>query len=279
MNPQALHQLREGKADCPSDLQLDRLHAGELGPEAAQQLNAHITGCDTCPSRMQARRSGFDAFAEVDQRVLLAGIRGRLHDDEQAARSPVRGWLRRFGLIVAPICAAAAALAVVALTGRPSSSTGGDPIIEGGGTRLKGGLALHVYRQVEGRTLEGRLPRVRSEEVLSGERFAPGNRLRFAVDLPRSGAVTILGIEADGDLYVVWPDGANAGSGVTRPAGNAQELPGAVSLDSSPGKETLYLVHCPDSSEAPRCTSQGAGSRPLCPKGCSQVPFVIDKEP
>ena len=74
-----------------------------------------------------------------------------------------------------------------------------------------------------------------------------------------------------------WPP--NAGSGVTRPAGNAQELPGAVSLDSSPGKETLYLVHCPDSSEAPRCTSQGAGSRPLCPKGCSQVPFVIDKEP
>ena len=64
MNPQALHQLREGKADCPSDLQLDRLHAGELGTEAAQQLNAHITGCDACPSRMQARRSGFDAFTD-----------------------------------------------------------------------------------------------------------------------------------------------------------------------------------------------------------------------
>jgi hypothetical protein len=276
MNPQALDQLREGKADCPSDLQLDRLHAGELGPEASQQLSAHIKGCDTCPARMQARQSGFDAFSEVDPRVLLAGLRGRLHREEQSERVPLRRWLRRFGLLVAPLAAAAAALGVVAFTGRPSASSGtpagGDPVIESGeasGTRLKGGLALRVYRQAQGR----------SEEVLSGERFAPGDRLRFAVDLPHSGAVTILGIESDGDLYVVWPDGTNAGTGVTRPAGNGQELPGAVSLDSSPGKETLYLVHCPDSSEVPRCTSQGAGSRPMCPRGCSQVPFVIDKAP
>ena len=72
--------------------------------------------------------------------------------------------------------------------------------------------------------------------------------------------------------------GASAGTdaAVARPAGNGQELPGAVSLDSSPGKETLYLVHCPDSSEAPRCTTTGASSRPQCPKGCALIPFVIE---
>ena len=286
MNPQALDQLREGKADCPSDLQLDRLHAGELGAEAARALNEHITGCEACPVRLQARRSGFDAFAEVDPRALLAGIRGRLHSDDQAERAPLRRWLRRFGrygMIAAPLAAAAAALLIANFSGPPA--TGGDPATEATGTRLKGGLALHVYRQVQGR----------SEQMMSGERFAPGDRLRFAVDLPRSGAISILGIESDGDLYVVWPDGANVGASVganvganvsahvgtdaavARPAGNNQELPGAVSLDSSPGKETLYLVHCPDGSEAPRCTTTGANSRPQCPKGCALVPFVIDK--
>lgn len=277
MNPQALENLREGKAECPSDLQLDRLHAGELGTEVVARLQAHIAGCEVCPARMEARRSGFDQFPAVDPRPLLAGIHRGLHEQEQQAERSLSGrWLRRLGFVVAPVAAAAAALGIAMFLGRPDPS--GDPGGDPQGTRFKGGLALHVFRQ----RAEPTEP-ARSEQMMSGERFKAGDRIRFTVDLPHAGVIIILGIEADGDLYVAWPDPAAgaepAVTALTRPAGSGQELPGAVSLDASPGRETLYLVHCPDAQVVPRCTTQGATERPLCPKGCSLAPFVINKEP
>lgn len=270
MNPQSLQNLREGKAECPSDLQLDRLHAGELSTESAQRLHAHIADCGVCPARMESRRSGFAQFSEVDTRPLLAGIRRGIATAEE--RSQVSSWWRRIGLVLAPLTVGAGALALVFLVGRggPSGTTatpgGPDP----GGpevTRLKGGLSLRVYRQAG----------ERSEAMLSGDRFAPGDRIRFVVDLPLPGGAAILGVESDGDLYVAWPDQAAPAGTSNRQAGSNQELPGAVSLDNSPGKETLYLVHCPDTTGVPHCTSRGANQRPACPSGCAMVPFVINK--
>lgn len=271
MNPQALENLREGKAECPSDLQLDRLQAGELPTDAVQRLNTHIEGCGVCPARLEARRSGFAQFPEVDTRPLLAGIRRGVAAAEE--RSTVSSWWRRIGLVLAPLTVGAGALALVFLVGRggPQGTTG----TPGGSsdpsgpevTRLKGGLSLRVYRQAG----------ERSESMLSGERFAPGDRIRFVADLPLPGGAAVVGVESDGDLYVAWPSqDAPAGVG-DRQAGNNQELPGAVSLDNSPGRETLYLVHCPDTTGVPRCTSRGANQKPACPAGCAMVPFVINK--
>lgn len=269
-----LARLREGKPDCPSDLALDRLHAGELAPAEAQALTAHVDACTSCPQRLAARRAGFDALPEVDPRPLLSAIRRRL--DESEREPAARRWLRQLTLLFAPMAAATAALVVFMWVRRTEPVVPGNPpaVINpsepgSDAVRLKGSLGLHVYRIRDGRK-DG------AQAAISGDDFSPGDRLRFVVDLPSSGQIAIVGVESDGDLYVAWP-GQEHLTESSRPAGRGQELPGAVALDESPGQETLYLVHCPQASAAPRCTSMGAQARPQCGAGCSLVPFVIHK--
>ena len=285
MNAQDLARLRQGRADCPSDLALDRLHAGELPSAESQRLTAHVEACPSCPARLAMRQAGFGALPEVDPRPLLSTIRRRLH--ESAAVPAGRRWLRQLGMFFAPMAAATAALFVLLVVrkGPPEHPSGTPPTAGEPGTdvvRAKGGLGLHVYRYRDGHSDSppaGPAEQATGgQEALSGERFAPGDRLRFVVDLPTSGQVSIVGIEAAGGLYLAWPSPGST-EPTLRPAGKGQELPGAVALDSSPGRETLYLVHCPQASTPPQCTSQGAKERPQCGTGCAMVSFVIDKAP
>lgn len=248
MNLPDFSVLREGRPDCPSDLTLDRLHAGELPPEEAARAERHVAGCATCGARMAERRAGFDALEGVDPRAMLARIRSGL--DRPASLSER---LRRLLAPLAVVATAAVALVVV---------TREDP-----GTRLKGALALHVFR----------LAGDHAEEMVSGAAFAPGDRLRFAVDLPTEGHVAVLGVEASGTLYTAWP--LDSGARTDLAAGNGIALPGAVALDAQPGRETLYLVHCPREVGPPSCASRGAGSAPACPEGCATTSFILEKRP
>lgn len=248
MNLPDFTHLREGRPDCPSDFALDRLHAGELPPKEAEEAGRHVAGCAACGARMAERRAGFDALPGVDPRVMLGRIRSGL-DRPPSLLERLRRWM-------APLAVAAtAAVALVVVTGE-------DP-----GTRMKGALALHVFR------LEGD----QAEEQVSGATFSPGDRLRFTVDLPAEGHVAVLGVEASGTLYTAWP--LDAGARTQLPEGNGLELPGAVALDAQPGRETLYLVHCPLEVGPPRCASRGAASAPECPEGCAATPFLLEKRP
>jgi hypothetical protein len=132
---------------------------------------------------------------------------------------------------------------------------------------MKGSLALHVFR----------LAGDHAEEAVSGDKFAPGDRLRFVVDLPAEGHVKVLGIEPSGALYIAWP--LDSGLQTRFAAGTRIELPGAVSLDAQPGRETLHLVHCPVKVGPPDCTSGGAGAKPVCPADCVTTSFLLDKAP
>jgi hypothetical protein len=232
-----LERLREGRPGCPSDLQLDRLVAGEPAPAAAQ----HLGGCALCTERVEERRQGFAAFAEVHPAALRARI-------EQLAPQR-RRWPGRLRLPLALAAAAAAAVIVAARPGGPATDQ----------VRAKGGLGLHVHR-MRG---DG------SEEMASGDRFAAGERLRFAVDVPERGYVTISGVEASGRPYQAWPVGG--GAPALLPAGERQLLPGAVALDARRGRETLYLIHCLSPERS--CS----GAPPRCPAGCAVTGFVIDK--
>lgn len=273
MSEHNFQQLRSGQAGCPSDLMLDRLHAGELAPAAAESLAQHIAGCRDCPGRMESRKAGFAAFAGADPEQLLAGMRKRLAEPERPPQPtwapPQRtsqGFLRSARVLyaAAPLAAAAALTLLFVMKRGPvpaADEPGADTV------RLKGGPALHVFR----------LAGERTQPVMSGERLSPGDRLRFVVDLPKEGQVAIVGVEGDGKLYTAWPLGAGAESASQRPAGMRQELPGAVALDESEGQEPLYLVYCPEGSEAPRCTSRGATEAPACPAGCVLQKFVINK--
>jgi hypothetical protein len=234
--------LREGKADCPSDLLLDRFAVDALKDDAQRQVSAHVQACEICAGRMAARREGFAAFPDLDERKLLSAIRRRT--DEEGVAEPQ-----------APVATDAA--------WRPDTTNSPDSV------RLKGGLALHVYRQRG----DG------AEELLSGDRCRPCDRLRFAVDLPKDGQISVIGIDQRGELYTAWPLAAESHAVATKlPQGRGQELPGAVTLDESLGTETLYLVHCPQAQAAPGCKSAGPSAEPSCPSGCSLVPFVLQKQ-
>lgn len=200
---------------------------------------------------MAARRAGFAAFPEADPRRILARVRS-------AQPAPERGWLRALLIALTPVTIGA--LVLVAL---PRGAHHEDPR---DAVTLKG-WGLHVYR----------LAGDHAERALSGDRFAPGDRIRFAVDLPGDGQIAIVGVEASGSLYTAWPqDGRTA---AFQKEGRNIELPGAVMLDESRGKEVLYLVYCPASASPPACTSAGPDAQPRCPDACDLSSFVLVKEP
>ena len=252
MSPPDFTPLRTGGPQCPSDLALDRLHAGELSAPEAQRLGQHVEGCAACGARMAERRAGFDALDGVDPRALL----GRIRTGLDAPIPRPAGWSRLVRWLTPLALVAASALLVVRVL------PGEAPLA---GTRMKGSPALHVFR------LQGD----HAEEVLSGSAFAPGNRLRFVVDLPTEGYVKVLGVESSGTLYTAWP--LDSGVQTRLDTGQGIELPGAVALDANTGRETLYLVHCPLEAGPPACTAGGAEGRPQCPKGCALTSFLMDK--
>jgi hypothetical protein len=253
MSPPDFVNLRTGRPGCPSDFTLDRLHSGELPPAEARETERHVAGCAECGARLAERQAGFGAIDGVDPRAMLARIRTGLDAPAQAPLSErLIGWMRRLLAPMAMVATAAVVLMVVV----PGQQQG---------TRMKGALALHVFR----------LTGEHAEEVVSGDTFAPGDRLRFVVDVPAEGHVTVLGVEASGTLYTAWP--LEPGVQTRFEEGNGIELPGAVSLDAQPGRELLHLVHCPLEVGPPECTSAGAGEKPVCPEGCVMTSFILEK--
>lgn len=282
MNRIDFSKLREGLSSCPSDFALDGLQGAALSSEEEGRLQKHVAGCESCTTRMAARRAGFEAFPDVDERKMLAAIRTRLAEPEAAPRL----FARLAAFFRAPqtlaFAGALSILAVVLIVRHDSKppQQAEDSVLPVDQVREKGGFGLHVYRQRG----EG------AEEMLSGERFRPGDRLRFGVDLPTEGHLSIVGIDERGELYTAWPlpasgpaqpveNSADLRPDTQRPAGKGQTLPGAVTLDESPGDEALYLVTCPISKGAPTCRSQGPGREPACQDGCAQLRFVIKKTP
>lgn len=253
MSPPDLTTLRAGGPDCPSDLALDRLHLGELDAAQRAPLELHLKDCALCAPRMQERVQGFQALPQVDERALLASLRTRLAAQAQARPA----WWRFLVPVAAATAAALLAVVLVPRTDDPDTS----------GLREKGALALHVFR------LRGE----KAEEAVSGERFGPGDRLRFVVDLPSDGYAAVLGVEQSGALYTAWPTEGVAQT--FRAAGRHIELPGAVALDGSRGVEQLHLVHCAKPADPPACVSQGTGQKPRCPAGCILTSFELDKRP
>lgn len=238
--------LQAGKAGCPSDLTLDRLNSGELEGDARGSAEGHVAGCATCQQRLEARRQGWAAFPQVDERRLLARIR-------TAADAPTPWWRR--GLLLPAVAALAASVVAVAVWRSPT-----EPDV-----RVKGGLLLRVYRA----TASGG-----AEAVESGATFHGGERLRFVADFPADGMAAVVGVETTGALYTAWPTQEPAAA-VRKGAG--VELPGAVALDASQGDETLFLVHCAGRTAPFTCKSRGAGAAPDCGEGCASVAFLMRK--
>jgi hypothetical protein len=262
MKEPLFHHLRAGRSGCPSDFVLDRLVAEELPEAQAARTREHLATCAACTEHVQNSR--FDALPQVNAAALLSRVRAAASERPKRLRDRLRGfWPGRMTMLTLSGAASLAVLLLMVYV-RPF---GDGPVAGTGfsGLRAKGGLSLHVHRMVHGD----------SQEVLSGVALFPGERLRFSIDLPREGYVTILGIESGGGMYTAWPTAGSVPE--RRPAGRGQILPGAVALDDAPGQETLYLVLCPATGEPPRCQPGGGQKPPRCPAGCGMTPFVIDK--
>lgn len=274
MTPVNLGELRSGRPDCPSDLALDRLVAEAVAPQESTSLREHVEHCDACTERLALRREGFAAFPELDAQKPLAALHRHLQVSQKAGRAgALSAWLA--GPRLAFTATGAVALAVLAILlvrapGGPHVEDGSilDPAQLPDRVRLKGELALHVYRQ------EGQ----RAKEAMSGERFRPGDNLRFAVDLARAGHISILGIDAQGKLYTAWPLPEHRAD-IQKSAGRGQQLEGGVTLDDSLGEESLYLIACPRPEEPSQCRSAGKGHEPVCPAGCASSQFLLKKAP
>lgn len=251
-----LGKIRRGREGCPSTLRIERYVAGELGAEERTTIEAHAETCAHCPADIARARGGFAVWPELDAAKSFAEVVARAERSKRARR-----WR---GVLIAAGPLAFAALLFLVL--RPPTEQGPSMRLPSTslGVRTKGQTVLRVFRQ----TPSG------SEELTSGAEVYAEQRLRFVVDLPSQGAIAIVGVEASAKLYTAWP--LTVGGSTVRDAGPSQELPGAIALDGSRGRETLYLVHCPGASEPPRCRENPAGP-PLCGEGCSLSPFVLEK--
>ena len=264
--------LSRGEA-CPSEFTLDQWLAGELLGARAAEIKAHCDGCAECAAYGATHARGVAAIPGLDADAMFARILSGAESRAAAAAAerapapspslldrlralfvlPQLGWVAAAG-------AAAGALVFALRSPLPTAPVEGDP-----GLRVKGSLALEVVRK----TPQG------AQVMVSGDVFRPDDEIRFVITTPTAGRVAVVGIEPSGALYPAWPLPGHAADPV-RPAGEAQPLEGAVQLDGTPGRETLYLVLCPADTE-PACVSAGANQPPRCAAGCRTQPFVVQK--
>ncbi len=293
---------------CPSDLKVDQLHLGELQWGEKRRLVQHLTGCSRCRQRHESARDGFRAIPMlIPDRVIdrlhqhlgqrpmppelqralarrssnrLAAVVGRLKSLLSFGESP----LRRHNTLQFAAAAAVATLAVAVGMERllnfvdsppdesPDESTlsGGKPATDVGPAtylvRTKGTVGLRIYRQRGDEV----------EEVLSGDDFRAGDRLRFRVSSPRAGQLMIVGVERSGKLYPAIARGVAARS-MAVDEGSDELLSQAIELDDSWGTEWLFAVFCPTPFALSELKVGPTNADLRLPPGCLAVAFELVK--
>lgn len=257
--------------ECLSDLDLDQLQCGELEPHQSRPLLRHLENCGDCQKRREQllQVANFDSQAAWD-RLSLKISAGDVHANveqalqhtppsEQEQEPAPKGLFERYRwpILLAGLASAATLVLLVVLQ-QPNT------------IRSKGGLQLRIYRANNSAPQQQK-----AEQVLSGARFAAGDRLQFELDLPKAGQIMVVGVEASGSLYPAYP---SSGPPISRAIGSGQKqmLRDAIQLDDSVGVEWLILVFCRQPFAMERLS--WSAQRLNIPKGCSSVPFKLVKQ-
>jgi hypothetical protein len=218
------------------DSLLERYLADALDARTRAQLEETVASSPADRARLEELRADSAAF-------LIQHPPGPLVDRFRQERK--RGqWWRRPELLIPVFASAALALLVLV-----------PHIIEPPYTS-KGPAILVLHRKTE----QG------SEQVSSSVPLAPGDSIRFEVRADGSGYIAVLGRDAKGVISIYHP----YGGATAAPYDVAQQqLPGAIELDDTLGREDLYVLHSPRPFAlewAVRALEQGRELRDAAPK-------------
>lgn len=229
--------------DHISDLQWDRLLAGELPPAIADARRAHAAGCPACAARLAALTAERDAF---HARPLPPGLRPPV---EVSSR---RRW--RWALALVP----AAAAVVLLLLGRerhvPSEQ------VKGSGPAL----------------LLSAGPPDALVPVATGDTVRPGEHLQAGYTAERDGFGAVLSRDGVGEVTVYVP--ADDTVMVSLPGGVERSFPQSTILDEVVGSERIAIVWCEAAHPlAPLLAALRAGIPLVAPAGCTIREVVLEK--
>lgn len=264
-------QIKKNGLECPSEHMLDLYVLEDLEKEESDALAAHIEQCSICSEKTHLATLGFDAYPDYDTKQAI----DRLHQLSAGLDAPpwvemalgrssspkkfqlLRLWrFRKVAAVLGVLIVGVLALFLHNTFNRVDDTTEF--------VRAKGGLKLEVLRSRAGSV----------EEILSGEHFREGDRLRFRVSLPHEGYVMVVGVEQNREVFPCYPIGGKA-----KKLSNGRDvlLPGAVQLDHSRGKEWLHLILCrsPFSANDIRPSDTTGGIR--SPQGCISDSFEMHK--
>lgn len=229
--------------EWPSDLAIDACLTGEATPEQRAAVDACAAGDPEFRALLETRAAGLDAVTDARMRRRLSSPRRRF------AVGP--------GTVIGGL-AAAAALFV-------SMRSGDAPQPASDNVRARGAASFHVFRK-RGEALD---------EVLSGDLFQAGDRLRFrARGVSPDAYVLVAGVERDGRLFAYAPaEGRAAQAGGLLDA--LGTFPGAAELDASRGIEWAHLVHCAGPFELAQLRVEG--DTLAVPEGCGTSAFRVVK--
>jgi hypothetical protein len=196
-----------------TDVELERLLAGDLPAARAAELEAKATAADRARlDELRADNAAFLAGVDVAAEVRAIGKKLGVIEPDRRGRATWWRWLWAGGALAA----AAAVVLVIAL--RRDGERVDDIGIKGAD------IALVIH------TEHGRLA--------TGDAVDPGTKIRFEIATPPQGFVAVVGVDGAGQTTVYFPYGK-------RDAAPAQPglLPGAIQLDATPGAERFYAVY------------------------------------
>jgi hypothetical protein len=258
-----------------TDLALEQLHAGVLDEATAARAEQHLAHHAEDAARYEALRADSEAFAARAMPDWLAAApadtTGPSHtaDPSDTTRpsdvvhppqlaKPANSWWP------ALLSVAALALVAVGLTSTPSTHEGAlhDEV------RIKGGVAMKLVLDRPGG----------AERLDDGAEVDAGARIGIQVAIPSAGHVAVLGADATGSAYDIWPKvgGSRASDG---------PIETAIRLDGTPGFEWLLAIHCeapfdvsPLREQLARASAaQDRKALPTAPDGCSLAHSSLQK--
>lgn len=236
-----------------TDLELERLIAGDIPAARAAELEAKATDADRSRrEELRAEHAAFLGTVDVDAEVRAIGKRMARLEPERTPRASWWRWIFAGGAL------AAAAAAVLVFVGRDPEGTTDDIGIKGDSITL----VVHAAGDTGTRKLA------------SGDTIVPGTRIRFEVAAPKRGYITVIGFDASGATTVYYPYGGAQAAIYDPQTGGL--LPGAIAVDATPGAEKYFAVFSeqPFSIESVAGGVQGKGA---FPQGISHAEVVLEK--